>query len=143
MKTKRIVGLVICVVLAVGLILYMREKSTVLYAKSESEQWSACVMKAYGDPKETWDGFVFYRGKQETPKEVVLTVAMDGETIHERQPFELSDSANYSFEQKCVLPENYTGLYGFMSFCPERPKKVELTVQWQEGGKAQEEKLTL
>lgn len=143
MRNKIIVGLIIFAVLAVGLILYLREKSTVLYAESESKQWSACVIRDYGDPKNTWVGNVFYKGGKEPPKEIILTAILDGYLVHDKEQCEFGDPSNYSLEQRVVLNEDFKTIYPFMSYYTEKPKKVELTIQWHEDGKVKKEHILL
>ncbi|WP_313758106.1 hypothetical protein [Tissierella sp.] len=63
-KTLIIIGILIIIIFSI--VLYMRSQS--IHVRSKDGEWEAYYRREFQDPKGTWSGYLYYRGKNNVTK---------------------------------------------------------------------------
>ncbi|MCI8647532.1 MAG: hypothetical protein HFE76_12260 [Firmicutes bacterium] len=136
MKRSLIICFAVLIVIAAAIALVQNERKSVLYAESDDSNWSACVIKVYGDPHGAKAGYLFYKGENPFPEDLRIWVTVDG-TPHLINEKAEPEKVNVpSWEQKMILMESYQEVVSFMmSYDKENPKQIAIDLSWTEEGK--------
>lgn len=127
-KTLAIIGILFIIIFSV--VLYMKSQS--IHVRSKDGEWEAYYRREFQDPKGTWSGYLYYRGKNNVTK--ASAIFMVNEKLYAgNDVFDKNINYTPSFLEKFAFGGRPKIVFSFATFGSKLTSsdKCELILKWK------------
>ncbi|MEY8417518.1 hypothetical protein AAK964_14650 [Tissierella praeacuta] len=127
-KTLVIIGILFIIILSV--VLYMKSQS--IHVRSKDGEWEVYYRREFQDPKGTWSGYLYYRGKNNVTK--ASAIFMVNEKLYAgNDVFDKNINYTPSFLEKLAFGGRPRIVFSFATFGSKLTSsdKCELILKWK------------